>query len=492
MTQDKVEKAGCQRPLTTGDERRMTIWLFAAALCLLLLVHNGGLSGLDGETAYQTARSVVDHKRLDVGSGFNTTTGIGGREYAKSNLGLPLLAGVVYIVSSPVSRFAPAQSYLARTALVGASMTVITAAIVVAVYWLARTLGARPSSALIVGIGSVAGTYLLPYSKDFFAEPLSALGLVIATERALAGRPVAAGTGLAVAVLARAQSVLCLPALIFVIVRRCGVRVAVGAAVPMAISILLTAAYNVARFGNPLSFGYQGEGFTMPFLRGAHMLLLTPAKSLILFAPVALLFPAAFMRLWHRDRLALCLIASAFAITFGIAAIWHNPNGGWCWGPRLLIPGVPPAIAALGPWLDKAFNRRLTIGLFIVGFAVSASAVAVSPGVQQLDVPPPVGGVWPADVGLPRIGRQAELVPVKAAYTWRHLYERNDDGHNNLRYLTFWQLGLTRNFGRPGLVVAIGASLILGLVAAWAAVRCRRAYDAFTMNELIRSSREHA
>jgi hypothetical protein len=71
----------------------------------------------------------------------------------------------------------------------------------------------------------------------------------------------------------------------------------------------------VARFGNALSFGYQDEGFTMPFLRGAHMLLLEPTKSLILFAPVALLFPWAFNRLWHHDRPALFLIASTFIIT---------------------------------------------------------------------------------------------------------------------------------------------------------------------------------
>jgi hypothetical protein len=454
----------------------MTIWLFAATLCVLLLVHNGGLSGLDGETAFQAAQSVVDHKRLDVGSGFNTTTGIGGHQYAKSNIGLPLLAGVVYVLSAPVGWFAPAHSHLARTALVGASMTLIIAAIVVAVYGLARTLGARPSSALIVGIGAVGGTYLLPYSKEFFAEPLSALGLVIAIERALAGRPVAAGTGLAIAVLARAQSLLCLPALLFVIVRRCGVSGGVRAAGPVGVSILLTAVYNVARFGNPLYFGYQDEGFTMPFLRGAHMLLLDPSKSLILFVPVAVLFPAAFMRLWHQDRAALLLIGSTLAVTFGVAAVWHNPNGGWCWGPRLLLPGVPPAVAALGPWLDKARNRPLAIGLLILGFAVSAPAVAVSTQIQQLDVPPPAGGVWPPDAGLPTVGRQAELVPVTAAYTLNHLYERNEDGRNYLRYLTFWQLGLVRNFGPSGLLFATAASSVLSLVAVWAARRCRLAY----------------
>ena len=58
-------------------ERRLAIWLFVASASVMLVLHNGGLSGLDGETAYQIARSVVDHKRLDVGSGFNTTTGTG-------------------------------------------------------------------------------------------------------------------------------------------------------------------------------------------------------------------------------------------------------------------------------------------------------------------------------------------------------------------------------------------------------------------------------
>jgi len=455
----------------------MTIWLFAATLCVLLLLHNGGLSGLDGQTYYQVARSVVDQNRLDVGSGFNTTPGVGGHQYAKSNVGLPLFAAVFYLLSAPVTRLAPAHSFFIQTAVVGGSMTLITAAIVVAVYRLARTLGSRPSSALIVGIGAVAGTYVLPYSKEFFPEPLSALGLLIAIERALADRPVAAGAGVAIAIVARAQSLLCLPVLMFVIVRRCGVKGGVRAAGPVGVSLLLTAAYNVARFGNPLSFGYQDEGFTMPFLSGAHMLLLEPSKSLMLFVPVAVLFPWALMRLWREDRPAFLLIGSTLAITFGVAAVWHNPNGGWCWGPRLLLPGVPPAVAALGPWVDKPFKRYLAVGLLILGFAVSAPAVAISTQIQQLDVPPPAGGVWPPDAGLPRIGRQAELVPVTAAYTVKHLYDRNPDGLNQLRYLTFWQLGLARVFGRSGLFAAMAVSLLLVFAAAWAASRCRLAYD---------------
>jgi hypothetical protein len=102
----------------------------------------------------------------------------------------------------------------------------------------------------------------------------------------------------------------------------------------------------------------------------------------------------------------------------------------------------------------------------------------VSTQIQQLDVPPPAGGVWPPDLGLPKIARQAELVPVTAAYTLRHLYERKTDGRNYLRYLTLWQIGLTRVFGRTGLIVAMSASVVLALLVMWSAWRCRVAYDA--------------
>ena len=457
-------------------ERRMILWLFAACWCVLLLIHNGGLSGLDGETFYQVAKSAIDKQRLDVGPGFNSTTGVGGLQYAKSSIGMPLLAAVVYAISKPFDWVAPSHSDFIRRGMVGASMTFITAALVVAVYWLARQLRSSSEAALIAAIGTVAGTFLLPYSKEFFAEPLSALGVAFAIGCALSGRPAAAGVGLALAMLARAQTVLVLAPLMWVIVHRSGVKGALAATGPIAAGAAMTVAYNVARYGNPLDFGYPNEGFTMPFLSGAHMLLLEPSKSVILFAPVTVLLPFALVRLWRRDRQAALLISSTAAITFVVAALWHNPNGGWCWGPRLLIPAIPSTLAVLGPWMDTPLRRMLAIGLFALGFAVSAPAVAISTQIQQLDVPPPVGGVWPPDMGLPRVGRQAALVPPTAAYTAEHLFERREDGRNYLRYMVFWQVGLARVFGPRGLLLATAASLGLFTFAAWAATLCRRAY----------------
>ena len=58
------------------------------------------------------------------------------------------------------------------------------------------------------------GTYLLPYGRDFFTEPLVALGLVVMVERALAGREQQAALALAAAVLARPQSAAFAPLLL--------------------------------------------------------------------------------------------------------------------------------------------------------------------------------------------------------------------------------------------------------------------------------------
>jgi hypothetical protein len=460
---------GRRRPGHRLDpERRMTRWLFVASLGVLMLVQLGGVSGLDGETMYAVARTAVDEQRLDVGTGYNTIEGLGDKEYSRQNAGLPLIAATLYVATAPTVRLAPRQADFIRGGAVAASMAVIVAGIVVAAYRLARTLGARPFGALIAGIGTVGGTFLLPYSKEFFAEPLAAVGLLVAIERSLADRPTAAGAGLAVAILARALSLFFLPAVLFVVARRCGVRQTANAVVPIGIGLLLTAAYNVARFGHPLLFGYQDVGFTTPFMRGAEVLLLDPAKSVFVFVPIAVLFPWVFAHLWRANRDAFLLIGSTLAITFATSATWESPQGGWCWGPRLLIPGIAPAVAAVGAWLDRRLKQRIAVVLFALGFAVSIPAVAISTQIQQLDSPPPALG--------PSAVRQAELVGPTAAYTAAHLYEGKDDGRNYLRYLTIWQVALVRVLGRPGAISAAIASVMIVLITAWAIARCRSAY----------------
>jgi hypothetical protein len=368
--------------------------------------------------------------------------------------------------------------------VVSATMPLIAAALVVATYLLARRLGAHAGPALLVAGGSVVGTFLLPYTKEFFSEPLAALGIVVAVERTLARRPAAAGVGAAVAILARPQSLLFAPLLLLILLRRQGVRAALAAAGPIGAGVLVTVGYNLARFDNPLHFGYQDQGFTTPFLEGTAGLLLHPAKSVLLFAPLVLLVPFALARLWQAERDALVLIAGNLAITFVITATWFSWMGGWAWGPRLLIPGLVPAFAAIGPWLSSQRRRQVAAILLAVGFLVSAPALVVSTQAQQLDTPQPAVG--------PGIVRQAELVGPVTGHTVEQLYAADRDGRNYLRYLSVWQVGAARVFGRPGLLLALVGTLVLLAGVLWSgrqAVRCYQGGDWSGATSTRRSSR---
>jgi hypothetical protein len=455
-----------QEPRSTV-ERRFVLWLFVVTAGALLLIQEGAITGYDGQTMYEVTKSMVERRDVAVAREWNALPGRDGHYYGRYGLGLSIVGLLPYAGVHAVAGTGDRADALGEAA-VSATMPLIAAVLVVSTYLLARRLGAHAGPALLVAVGSVAGTFLLPYTKEFFSEPLAALGIVLAIERALARRPAAAGVAMAVAVLARPQSLVIVPLLLLVVLRRQGVRAVLGTAAPIGASVVLTVAYNLLRFGNPLHFGYQDQGFTTPFLEGAAGLLLDPAKSLLLFAPIVLLVPFALGRLWRADWDAFTLIAGNLAITFLISATWMFWTGGWAWGPRLLIPGLVPAFAAVGPWLSSGFRRRLAATLLAVGFLVSVPAVVVSTQAQQLDTPPPRIG--------PGILRQAELLGPITRHTVQDLYEPDPDGRNYLRYLSVWQVGAARVFQRPGLLLAVAGTLGLLAAVLWSGRQAVRAF----------------
>jgi hypothetical protein len=439
-------------------ERRFVLWLFLVTAAALLLVQEGAITGYDGQTMYEVTKAMVERGDLAVDRDWNVLPGPDGRSYGRHGIGMSIVGLLPYAAVHAVAGSGGRADALGE-AVVSATMPLIAAALVVATYLLARRLGARAGPALLVAVGSVLGTFLLPYTKEFFSEPLAALGIVVAVECALARRPAAAGVGAAVAILARPQSLLFVPLLLVVLVRRQGVRAALGAVAPVGAGMLVAVGYNLARFGNPLYFGYQDQGFTTPVLEGTAGLLLHPAKSVILFAPLVLLVPFALARLWRTERDALALIAGNLAISFAVSATWFSWMGGWAWGPRLLIPGLVPAFAAVAPWLSSRRRQRGTATLLAVGFLVSVPALVVSTQTQQLDIPQPAVG--------PGIGRQAELLGPVTRHTVQDLYEPDRDGRNYLRYLSVWQVGAARVFQGPGLLLSLAGTLALLATVLW-------------------------
>jgi hypothetical protein len=438
------------------DDRQLAVRLGVAVALFLLLVGQAQVTVLDGSSMLAVARSLVHDGTLAVPPQLGVA-GHDGQYYSKYGLLLPLLATVPVALVQPLGAITGDVALL-EAAAAASLMPLVCGALAAALFALGRRLGAPRRASALVAAGTVLGTYVLPYGRDFFTEPLVALGLVVMVERALARRELQAGTALALAVLARPQSAAFAPLLLAVLaLRPGGARAAARALPPLGVAAAVTVAYNLVRFADPLEFGYRppvDPGFTTPLLEGSAGLLLSPEKSVLLFAPAIVLVPLAVVALWRRRPAAVALVLGLFAVTWALAATWHSWQGGWSWGPRLVIPGVVVALALVGPWIGARRGRlRLAALLFAAGFVLSLPAVLAPAGLQQLDRGASDG---------PRIALQYERLPEltrRSVRAGRSTAARNDDYR---RYLALWQAGIVRELGPWGLLPALlGTGVLL-------------------------------
>ena len=442
------------------DNRGVAIRLGGAVALFLLLVGQAQVTVLDGSSMLAVAQSIVHHASLSVPPELGVPGHDGTTYYSKYGLLLPLLSVIPVALAQPIGALT-GRVDLVEAAAAASLMPLVGGALAAALLALGRRLGAPAPAAALVAVGTVLGTYLLPYGRDFFTEPLVALGLVVMVERALAGRELQAGAALAFAVLARPQSAAFAPLLFgFLLWRGAGLKAMARTVPPLALAALVTVAYNLHRFADPLQFGYRppaDPGFTTPLLEGAGGLLFSPEKSIVLFAPAIVLVPFALAALWRRDRPAAALLLALFAAVFGLSATWWSWQGGWSWGPRLVIPGVALLLAALGPWIGAARARlRLAGALFALGFVVSFAAVLAPPGRQLLDDARGTDG--------PQIVRQYGVVPELAEHSIDAAGDRSARDADYRRYLALWQANLVRQVG--GWTVWPAALITLILLAA--------------------------
>jgi hypothetical protein len=456
---------GTLETLTARATKQHGIPLLLAALAasVLLVLQAAAITGSDGYSVYQVTKSIVEDADFSVPASAGVPGG-DGEHYSRYGIGLSLLAMIPYVLAKPVARLL-GHAEAVEQAAVASLIPIISALLVVALYTLARRLGGAVGVSVLISLGGVAGTFLLPYTNEFFGEPVVALFLVVAIERTLANSPGQAAAALAAGALVRPQAFLFAPILLLVLLW-CGRVKALLRATPwLAGALAITLVYNHVRFGSITETGYE-EGFTTPFHEGALGLLFNPTKSVFLFAPVMAIVPVAVSKLWRSgQQAAAVLIGGNLAVTFVTAATWNDWPGGWCWGPRLLIPGVAPALAMLAFWSADGRRRHLlTVALLALGFVVSAPAMVVSTRAQQLDVPAPSVG--------PSVIRQYELIVPTASYSVRHLGDRREDDHR--RFLDVWQVGALRELGTSGLALAIPGTALLLVAAGVLAVALRR------------------
>jgi hypothetical protein len=338
---------------------------------------------------------------------------------------------------------------------------------------LALRLGMSRRVGIVVGLAALFAGPLFFYARADFAQPLSALLLVTAVYLAVRvrqGDPTTTGAMalvVAAAILTRPVDGAIAAAAVGVILAtpgkgwtriREGVRPFLELAGGFAVGLGLTLAINEARRGSLLDVGAASSGFTGSIRWGFLAELLSPSRGLAWYLPLTLLAVVGAVALWRSGQ-SRVLVALAFPIIpyLLVYAKWQD-LGGWCWGPRYLVPLVPLlAIMAAFAMQTRTsrHGRALAGGLFavlaLIGFVENLANV----GVDQLQG---FFGLYGDNtMGTPGFWRQFDPGAFAPVFSWNNYTGTPDviwfhlaDTTNGVSLLAF-------------LALLAGAAICLGL-----------------------------
>jgi len=404
--------------------RRAPLAAFLFLFALYLLTASGHLYSPDEEAMYYVTRGLATRGDIAIEGDdlvpMPLREGRDGRRVSPYGI-LPSLAALPFftlgaLLASGAS--VEVYEYLTRftVSLLNAPVTAATGAVL---FSCVVSLGyGRRAAWLAAGAFGVA-SLAWPYARTFFSEPLAGLLLILAVERAYSAsvrhdRRALLISGVATGLLlaTRIAALVAAPFLMLYVAaatvscpgasRGMAERLRVMAAhlglwsLGLVPGVALVIGYNLARFGVPLASGYGDEAsaFTTPLLTGLTGLLLSPGKSLFLYAPVAALALAGAPLLWRRWRLEVALLLSLVIAHVILYAHWHAWDGGGVWGPRLLLPIVPLLAVLATPVFERAaagggIGIRLIVSAILVFGTINALAgVLVNPAIYlNMEIP---------------------------------------------------------------------------------------------------------
>ncbi len=369
----------------------MYIWVFF--FCLYFLTNSGEFRISDGEVMFQTTVALASGRgiALEPNPGLpQIVAGRDGRYYSKYSIGTPLAAVPFYGAGRVLAKLLPNADAMGLGHFMVAQLNVVASATSVAVFFLLVVLLFRSESmGLVLSALYGLSTAVWPYAGVFFSEPLFTLCLLVAFYGAVRYRRdhgpgwlLMAGAALGYSVLVKVSGVVLLPLFLGYLLfawRAQGLQRfwdAVFLGVPLAAAGAVVLWHNYARFGSPWDNGYSGEAFTTPVWVGLYGLLFSSGKSVFLYSPPLVLSAWGVGRFVRKVGAEALLAVSVVGVTLLYYAGWWAWYGGWCWGPRFMVPAIPFALLALGamPW------SRL-------GLQAGAAALAIlGAGVQLLGV----------------------------------------------------------------------------------------------------------
>jgi hypothetical protein len=350
--------------------RARFLCMFFGTWLIYLAFLSPGIYSIDGNSMLAVADSIVTHHNVTVPAGLGIP-GKGGLIYSswyplQSVLAVPIVAGALKVSSA-----LHIPAHYAESISVTVLPALYTALTIAIVYLLALSLGSAEMGAWLAAITYAFGTIALVYTRDFFADPL--LALLMALALLLAFRQSASWLVLcvtALAVLAKPTGIILGPVISIYLLwktRRFWLSLlpGIGSAAGLALYFL----YNSYRFGSFRTFG-QPWAFSIKFVpQGVAGMLISPGEGLIWFCPCVILSVVALSQLKTRRLEAWTIVALA-AASLVLHSLWLAWDGGWSWGPRLLL-SVLPGVVALTGVLRNGWRKVLVLSA-LLGFLLSA------------------------------------------------------------------------------------------------------------------------
>lgn len=411
---------------------RVPALLFAVFQCLYALTSSGNAFRIPDEfEVYFQTENLVDHGDLSVPqamairqpvivngkvtgtqSVFFGKIGTDGKPYAPYGPLSAALAVPHHLLGRAVAAVAgvprvPRTQGLAWLILVG-GITLLTSATAAALtvagfYRVALALSAPAPTALVWSLLLGGATVLWPYSATLYSESWQAAAFVWAVAwllEARAGhgraraRVIGAALLLTVAGLTKVTALIFAPAFVVAaladrtLTERTRREVAVALTIGIVLAIAIHVRWNQFRFDDPFDFGYDWAE-TIPVLppqafmltdvpRGLAVLLVSPGKSVFVWAPVLVVAALGARRLWQRERAVAIGCATATTVGLGVFAAYLFPEGGYAHGPRNLVPILPLMLLPAVGVEPGGRLRPLMVACAVAGVVMAVLALSVS------------------------------------------------------------------------------------------------------------------
>jgi len=385
--------------------RQVALWVFATFQFFYLLTSTGRVRTADEYNTLYTTESLVQHGTTAVPQAvalhnFYGRYDLHGQPRAAYPPGQALACVPWYAVGQYVIGHLPGVPADAADLIVAfaACLSSATFAALTATFFFLLLQGIDiPLHATLLATALVGlGTPLFAYSGWLFSEPLSAAiftaaaWLVFAQPVSLR-RTAAAGVILGLATLVRPTNILVVGVFALAIIvqnQTAALRGAFALCAASGVGVVILLAHNAVLFGSPFAFGYPAaaEGakqlnrFDTPFLTGLYGFLFSPGKSIFIFAPPVILALSGIAALWRRNRGLATLAVVLPLVDLLFFAKYSQWEGGYCVGPRYLVPSLVLLCLGLGPAVAQAgaVRKAVAAALLVLGTIVQALSLATS------------------------------------------------------------------------------------------------------------------